>query len=809
MLISIDWISDFVKLPELSPKEIGERVTLGCCEVEDVVASNAHVSKVRIAEIKHIESHPEADKLNLVTFNYGADKDFRVVCGASNVRVGLKTFYAPTGVTLPNGLTLEPKKIRGVLSEGMLCSEEELGWADESSGIIELPSDAKIGMTLAEYKSEKSDVLLDIDNKSLTHRPDLWGHYGMAREFAAIFESELQVPYSDTWMKALKAKIPGGKSPMGVEVKGESAAICYYGLSVDNVKVGPAPEWMQTRLKAVGLRPINNIVDISNYVMLELGMPLHIFDREKIKGPKVVISALEAPCEFETLDEVKRELVAGDTVISDESGPLVIGGLMGGLSSGVSDSTSKVFIEVANWKAAGVRRTSTRLGLRTDSSQRYEKTLDSKLCERTLMRTLELILELCPGASVQGSIEYDGIDLGTIKPIIIQSKFSKIERVLGHAVGSERISKILTALDFGLEVKGDDLTITVPSYRATKDVEVEADIIEEIGRIVGFDHIKETSPLLPVSPVSLSSKAKLHRSLRDFLSIHARAFEIMTYPLVGEKLLKKVSWPNMGEALKLVNALSEDHDRMRPSLIPSLLQVAALNVKNMDEFRAFEIGRSYVPGAKKEFTSELSQVALMSYSAKNSTFMELQDDIERMMNALNIPGDFTGAHPKFKNEIVSEEWAGVHPYEFVNIRLQGKMKGVIFTLHPLIARSLKIKGHLSLAILDLTSFEERPLKDKTKYQPLAKFQASDFDWTVVADTDAQVGAIIEAAKKVKISELQSLSVVDVFKMNDEQKAVTLRANLQDPEKTLSGEVLTAASEKLIKATADAGYPLKA
>ncbi len=808
MLISIDWISDFVKLPELSPKEIGERVTLGCCEVEDVVASNAHVTKVRVAQIKQIEPHPEADKLNLVTFDFGSGKDFRVVCGAANVRVGLKTFYAPTGVTLPNGLTLEPKKIRGVLSEGMLCSEEELGHAEESSGIIELPEDAVVGTTLADYHNEKSDVLLDIDNKSLTHRPDLWGHYGMAREFAAIFESELKVPYGLEWAKNLKAKIPGGKSPMGVEIKGESAALCYYGLSLDHVKVGPAPEWMQTRLKAVGLRPINNIVDISNYVMLELGMPLHIFDRDKIKGDKVVISALTSACEFETLDEVKRELVPGDTVISDETGPLVIGGLMGGLSSGVSDATTKIFIEVANWKAASVRRTSTRLGLRTDSSQRYEKTLDSKLCERTLLRTLELILQLCPEAKVQGSIEYDGVDLSAIKPVVIHSSFSKIERVLGHKVGSERIAKILNALDFALEVKGDDLTITVPSYRATKDVEVEADIIEEIGRIVGFDHIAASSPLLPVAPVSLSSKAKLHRNIREFLSIHAHAFEIMTYPLVGEKLLKKVSWTQLNEGLKLVNALSEDHDRMRPSLIPSLLQVAALNVKNMDEFSAFEIGRSYVSDSAKEFVSERSQVALMSYSQKSSPFMELQDHVERLMNALNIPGDFTGAHPKFKNEIVDEQWAGVHPYEFVNIRLQGKMKGVIFTLHPLIARSLKIKGNLSLAVLDLTSFEERPLKDKTKYTPLAKFPSSDFDWTVVAKDNEQVGNIIDSLKKVKISELQSLAVVDVFKMNDEQKAVTLRATLQDPEKTLSGEALSAASEKLMKATADAGFPLK-
>lgn len=807
MHISIDWISDFVKLPDISAKELGSKITLGCCEVEDVITTNSHVEKVVVAEILSFEPHPEADKLNLVTFKHGPDKTSRVVCGASNVRVGLKTFYAPTGVTLPNGLTLEPKKIRGVLSEGMLCSEEELGWAEESSGIIDLPSDAVVGTTLAKYKGEKGDTLLDIDNKSLTHRPDLWGHYGMAREFAAIFESPLACPYDEAWKKKLKAKISGGNAPVKVKMKGESAGLAYYGLSVSGVAVAPSPDWMQARLKAVGLRPINNMVDISNYVMLELGMPLHIFDRDQIKGGEVVIHALESDVKFTTLDEVERDLKAGDTVISDASGPLVLAGIMGGLSSGVSDSTKNLFIEVANWKSAMVRRTSTRLGLRSDSSQRYEKTLDSLLCERTLYRTLELILELCPNAKVEGDLQYDGMNLSDIKPLQINTSVSKIEKVLGHNVGSKRVVSILSALDFGVKESGDKLELTVPSFRATKDIEGEADIIEEIGRIVGFDHIAATSPLLPVSPVSLTPAQKLHREMRQFMSLHAGALEIMTYPLIGEKLLKKVSWESDASNLKLINALSEEHDRMRPSLIPSLLEVAALNAKNMSEFTAFEIGRSY-QGDAKNFASESTMLGAISYSQSTSTFMKLQDNLERMMSALNIPGDFTGAHPKFKNEVVSESWAGVHPYEFVNVRLMGKMKGVVFTLHPLIARSLKIKGHLSLAILDLSTIEERPLKDKVKYRPLPKFPSSDFDWTVVMSADKSVLDILESVKKVKIPELQEVVIHDVFQMNENERAITLRASFQDLEKTLSGEVLTAASEKLMQATNNAGFPLK-
>lgn len=807
MLISIDWIRDFVKLPDLSPQEIGSRITLGCCEVEDVITSNNHVDKVVVAEILSFEPHPEADKLNLVTFKHAKDQTARVVCGASNVRVGLKTFYAPTGVTLPNGLTLEPKKIRGVLSEGMLCSEEELGWATESSGIIDLPADAVVGMKLSEYKNETSDVLLDIDNKSLTHRPDLWGHFGMAREFGAIFGEKLENPYNDEWKAKLTAKIPGGTSPIKVALEGESAALAYYGLSISGVTVTESPDWIKRRLKAVGLRPINNMVDISNYVMIELGMPLHIFDRQKISGPSVIIKSLEAPTTFVTLDESPRELIPGDTVIADQNGPLVLAGIMGGMSSGVSEATTELFIEVANWKSASVRRTSTRLGLRTDSSQRYEKTLDSKLCERTLFRTLELILKLCPNAKVVGQIEYGGMDLASLKPLVIETSVAKIEKVLGHEVGADRIVSILKALDFGVSDKSGRLSLTVPSFRATKDVEVEADIIEEIGRVVGFDNIKATSPLLPVSPVTLSATGKLHRDIRNFLSLHGAALEVMTYPLIGAKLLKRVSWENDASELKLLNALSEDHDRMRPSLIPGLLEMCALNSKNFSEYRAFELGRSYHTDAKN-FASESSQVAMVFYSQKSSPFMELQDNLERMMNALNIPGDFCGPHPKFKNEVVSESWAGVHPYEFSNVRVMGKMKGVVMSLHPLIARSLKIKGHVALAVLDLSGFEDKPLKDKVKYRPLPKYPSSDFDWTVVAGASQSVTEIMDALKKVKISELLGVSVLDVFKMNETERAITLKATFQDAEKTLSAEVINSATAKLMKATHDAGFPLK-
>lgn len=806
MLISTDWIKDFVEMPEgLTPKEIGEKFTLGTAEVEDVITVSAHLEVIRVAEILSIEPHPEADKLNLVTFNFGAKEPKRVVCGASNVRVGLKTMYAPLGVTLPNGLTLEPKKIRGVLSEGMLCSEEELGFAEESEGIIDLPADAQIGVTAMEYYNEKKDILLDVDNKSLTHRPDLWGHYGLAREFAAVFEKTLKNPFDSQWRDSLLSKLGSGPSPISPKVDKDSCCLAYYGLSVDGVTVGESPEWMKKRLKAVGSRPINSIVDISNYVMLELGIPNHIFDRNEIKGD-LVVKRLGSDAEFITLDEEKRNLVANDTVIADSQRPLCLAGIMGGLNSGVSEKTSSIFIEVANWKAAEVRRTSTRLGLRTDSSQRYEKTLDSKLCERTLLRILELILELNPNAKVVGKIEYDGTNLSDISTVEVKTSFSKICSTLGKEISNERITSILTTLDFAVEAKGDLLNLKVPSYRSTKDIECEADIIEEVGRIIGYDNIESTSPKLDIFPVKLTPAQKLHRKARDYMVYSASSFEVMTYPMIGEKLYEKANWP-VSRELELINSLSKDAELMRTSMVPSMLEACALNSKNMNKFRFFEIGRTYHKD-EKTFAKESSELAIVFFDKEKSPYMELLNTVEGLINALNIPGDICEKHPKFKNEVLSEDWSGAHPFEFLNIRIMGKMKGVVSSIHPIALRSFKIKGNVAMAILDLTSIEQSEQKDKTKYTPLAKFPSSNFDCTVVASSDVSVAALLQETKKLKIKELVDVKIADVFTMNDSEKAVTLRATFFDSTQTLSGNFITEASNKFVEVLEKAGYPLK-
>ncbi|MFZ8933821.1 MAG: phenylalanine--tRNA ligase subunit beta [Bacteriovoracaceae bacterium] len=805
MLVSIDWIKEFVNINDTDSKALAEKFTLATAEVEGVILSGQHLTNMCVAEVIAIDKHPEADKLNLVTFKCFDNETRKVVCGASNVRVGLKTPFAPIGTVLPGGFELTPKKIRGVLSEGMLCSEEELGLKDSSEGIMELPQDASTGMNLAEYFQQTPDVILDIDNKSLTHRPDLWGHYGMAREFSAIYQEPLKNPFDEQWEKKWESQCNDLPSPVKVRFEGESAGLGYFGLTVEGITVGESPDWMRKRLESVGLRPINSIVDISNYVMLELGHPNHIFDRDMIKGDEVVIKKLDKNIEFQTLDEESRQLVSGDTVITDKSDVLVLAGIMGGLNSGVSSSTKSIFIEVANWKAADIRKTSSRLGLRTDSSQRFEKTLDSMQMKKTLLRILELVSELNPNAKVVGISQYDGEPL-VDEELILSITPEKINSVLGVELETKEIIRILNSLDFKTELKEDSLSITVPSYRKTKDIECGDDIIEEVGRIVGYDNIPQKSPKLDVRPVRLNPAKVLHRKIQDFMSFHSTAYEVMTYPLIGQKLCAKSSWP-LDNKLGLINALSKDHSIMRDSLVPSLLEAMAVNSKNFHNGRFFELGRRYLSD-KKEFRKEVSTLGIVFFDKDKNVFNSLADNVDGLLRSLNITFQFSGKHPKFKNEAISEDWVGLHPHEFLNIQIMGKMKGVIFSVHPMVLKSFKIKGNVSIALIDIGHFENNLVKSKMKYRPLPKFPNSKFDLTVLASADTGLGDVLKAASKAKLKELENIEVFDVFTESDGKKAVTLRATFADPDRTLPPEVLNKAQELLISTLNKSGFILK-
>lgn len=802
MLISLNWIKDFVEIPDMSPKELGSLFTLATAEVEDVIVKGAALKPILCVEIKSFKPHPDSDKLNLVTFDYGKGQLKEVVCGAPNVKVGLHVPYAPIGTTLPNGMTLEPKKIRGILSDGMLCSEPELGLGEGKGGLMELGTDAIPGTPLPDYLKIESDVILDVDNKSLTHRPDLWGYLGLAREFAANHKKPLKNRFNSEWEKKIEGNFNKAMSPIKVEVSQDSSCLAYYGLSLDIPQMGQTPAWMKNRLESVGLRSINLIVDISNYVMVELGMPNHIFDRTKINGGKVSIRRAGHEMKFKTLDDQDRDLIASDTVIFDSERPLVLAGLMGGLESGVVPETTKIFLEVANWEAPEVRKTSVRLGLRTDSSQRYEKTLDSNMCYRTLLRLIELISELCPGATVVGMPEKFVREDRLSKPLALTISHDQIISSLGMEISPTTVKDIFERLDFKVEDKNNTYTVTVPTYRTTKDISCKADLIEEIGRMIGYDNIAVVSPNLPVKPIRLSAAKQFHRKIQDFLVQQGKSLQVMTYPLVGKELFEQAMWPVMNEQLVLVNALSVEQDRMRPSIIPSAIQMAAHNQKHFDSFAFFELGRSYL-----DYEKERSQLVVGMYSKEATRFVELENVVEKLLTTLNVNFTFAPKNEKFQNTVMPA-WSGTHPHEYLNIQIMGKYIGAITTVHPLVLKNFKMKGHLTLAIIDITDLESKEVKDKTKYQPISKFPSSSCDFTVVMKKDLPAASVITALSTLKQKELKSKSIVDIFMMNEMEKAVSIRTVFEDSEKTLSPDTIKELEQKVVQVLEKAGFPLR-
>ena len=809
MKVSIDWIKDFVEIPKTDPAALGEQFTLSTCEVEDVIVSGEILEKVYVAVITGVEPHPNADKLKLCTFDAGIRGKGRVVCGAPNAEPGLKVPYAPVGTALPIGFTLEPKEIRGILSEGMLCAEDELGLSDDHEGLMVLGEDAAPGVTLSEYLGMAPAVVFDIDNKSITHRPDLWGHYGMAREFGAAFRKPMKDVFTGEWEAKMEAEFTDEPAPVKVKVEPDSCCLGYFGYTVTGIQVGTSPAWMQKRLIDCGLRPINSIVDVSNYVMLELGIPNHIFDRNKIEKGLIHVRRVGGEEEFVTLDEMPRSLIAEDTVVADGVKPLVIAGIMGGANSGVTDETAEVFVEVANWKDVEIRKTSTRIGLRTDSSLRYEKTLDTLSLKRSSFRILELLMELNPGARAVGGLQYDGTDLESIKPVVIDLDHGRIESILGARIPPEDVERILAALDFSVE--RDDAagmyTVTVPSVRATKDVECDADIIEEVGRIYGYNNLKPEPPVWSVEAVSLHPDKLLHRKIKDFLVLHGNAQEIMTYPLTGEAVLKKAEWHDSAEKLTLANALSPEFSRMRPSIVPGFLESAALNSRNYESYAMFELGRVYLADGK-EFSVERNHLIAGFYDRNSSQFVSAVNTAEKLLRFLNVPSVVQAPDGRNGNYVIPRSWGGNHPFEIRDIKVMGKPMGTIVTVHPLMCRNYKMKGYLTLIVLDLHDFESKEMKDKAAYKPLPRFPVSVFDFSVVADANCEAAEIVTAAKGYKCSELKDVRVADIFGMDGGRKSVTLRARFLDEEKTLTGEFLEKAQKELIRCVEEAGFPLK-
>ncbi|MDO8260470.1 MAG: phenylalanine--tRNA ligase subunit beta, partial [Candidatus Magasanikbacteria bacterium] len=489
MYLSLDWLKDFVEIPKnISPDELGSRLTLHTVEIDGVEKQADKFANVVVGKILEVKKHPNAERLQLARVSIGKE-ELGIVCGAPNIEAGQLVPVACVGAILPNGMEIREALVRGERSVGMLCAEDELGLGSDHAGILILDKNAKVGQSFGEYLGLK-DIIFEVDNKSITNRADLWGHFGMAREIAAFLGTKTTKKFD----KILESKIETDKEEITINAKVLDKDMCprYMAVAMDGIKIGPSPEWMQRRLTAATVRPINNIVDITNYVMMELGQPMHAFDATSID--KIIVRRAKKNEVIKTLDGEKRELTENMLVIANAQAPVAVAGVMGGEYSEVRDETTRIVFESANFEHVSLRKTSTKLGLRTESSIRYEKGLDPNLCAMALARAVELVREICPDAKVISKVVDEKNFSLNQGPIDLSVKW--LNNFIGADVKKKKIVDILESLGFGVEGKNDDLKVAIPTWRAVKDISIREDLAEEVARIIGYDNLTPVMPMV-------------------------------------------------------------------------------------------------------------------------------------------------------------------------------------------------------------------------------------------------------------------------------------------------------------------------
>ncbi len=589
MKISLAWLNDFVDLADLGAPRVAELLSLHTAEVEGVEAVGAAIADVLVGQVVHCGRHPDADKLSVTKVEFGAGEAVDVVCGAPNVRAGLKVAFAPVGAVLPGGLKIKKAKLRGAPSVGMICSERELQLSEEHAGILELPADAPVGARLVDYLS-LADWVLDLDNKSLTHRPDLWGHYGFARELAAILKRPLRpLASSFSWPEA-------GAAPR-IE-RADPDCVHYVGVALE-LPGGPrpSPQRLRARLLAVGLRPRNELVDLSNWVMLECGQPLHAFDADRLAGGAVTVRAARAGESIRLLDESERALLPADLVIADAERPVALAGVMGGAASAVSAGTERVLLESAVFRASRIRRTAQRLALRTDASSRFEKSLDPAGALLAAGRFCHLLSSIRPDARVSGPPAIVG-DAAASAPAI-RFHPARCARLLGVDPGTAEMRGSLERLGFTVAPAGEAWEVRVPSWRAAKDVTMEVDLVEEVGRLHGYHRIAPAPLVAPVVPPATRPQRLLARALAERMRGAHGAAESQSYSFLARRYAE-LQRRSPADFVRLANPMQADADLVRRDPVASLMEQAGANARERASGRLCEIARGYEPQADAE-----------------------------------------------------------------------------------------------------------------------------------------------------------------------------------------------------------------
>lgn len=799
MNISYNWLKNYIEINEPIEKlsHILTQIGLEVGGIEDFDSVKGGLEGFVTGEVLTCEKHPNADKLSVTTVNVGQENVLDIVCGAPNVAKGQKVVVATVGTTLysdEGSFKIKKAKIRGEVSEGMICAEDEMGIGTSHDGIMVLPEDTAIGILASEYFKIEKDIVIEID---LTpNRVDASSHIGVARDLAAYFRRDYKLPEYE-----LKSK-PTGSYNVEIEVENSEACPRYMGICIDNIKVCESPDWLKTRLKAIGLNPINNIVDITNFVLHETGQPLHAFDGDKITGDKVIVKTLPENTKFITLDEEERTLKATDLMICNSEGAMCIGGVFGGIDSGITENTKKLFIESAYFNPVWVRKTAKSHGLSTDASFRFERGADVNMAPIALQRAAYLIQEL-----EYGEVSSEIIDIYPTKIELnrVEFSFNNCNRLIGKDIGKETILEILSALEIKtISEDGDKLLLEIPAYRV--DVYREADIIEDILRIYGFNNIENPSKIsMSINAIEKPNKEKIVNSISDLLA-NSGFNEIMCNSLISANYFENIDEDKT--LVKIHNPLSNDLSVMRPALIYGGLESIAYNIKRKShDIKFFEFGRAYAADANISDASNIKRY-------KETKFLSIWisgKKNELSWNAKNESSDYYHLKAYVKNIFtkLAVEMQDI-PFEIV----QNSQFEISKTFEHDNSSLLNL-GIVSKDLLKKFDIEQdvyyaeinwdlmlNILKGKkVNYKPVSKFPIVKRDLALLIDKNVTYNELNEIAKKTVGSLLKSVNLFDVYEgKNIEQGKVSyaLTFLLEDPNKTMTDKQIDKIMSKLIK-----------
>ncbi len=759
MKLPLKWLNDYVDITDISVKDL-ENKLFGCgFEVEEVIENGKDISGVVVGEVVSCEPISETH-LHLCSVDCGKHGVFQICCGADNVKKGIKapcalvgaTVYATAKdhVTIEGVMTIKAGKLRGYDSFGMLCAGVEIGVTEDMyagagyNGLLILDGACENGADIKKIVG-LDEVVFDIGVTA--NRPDCQSILGLAREVAAVLNKPLKMPATDYKTRNFKTS-----DRVSVEVKDDTLCPRYIACAVDNVRVKQSPEWIRKRLKSVGINSINNIVDITNFVLTEIGQPMHSFDHDLLKGEKLVIRRAENGEKITTLDEKEFTLNDSNLVIADGEKPQCLAGIMGGLSSAITDKTKNVVFEAAFFKRDNIRKTSRALGKRSDSSSRFEKGTDAYIAELGMKRALHLISELDAGDIAADYIDVNSVDL---TPEILKTKISDVNKVLGIAVPAEKIEEILRSLQFGVKLSGNDIEITVPPYR--DDIEDYPDISEEIIRMYGYDNIVDT--LLDDASLTVGGLTKEQKDVnaaKNYLVAKGYS-EAITYSFISPKefdAFKMDAESDEYKYIRIFNPLGEDLSVMRTTLIPSMVKVLCGNInKKNSSAKLFEFGKKYNPKSLPltELPDENECFSLGVYG-ENEDFFTVKGVIEGLFDAL---------HASFKVDYIRSKKAFLHPTRSAEIVIGNKTIGFFGELHPGICEKLGVDKRIYVAEIDYFKIKGM-LNRKLLFKPFPKYPSVERDLALVMNKSVTNGETVKIIKRAADKTLVSIELFDVY-----------------------------------------------